>query len=176
MTPAPSIRPAGPGDAAGVLAIYAPIVRESAISFEDEPPSEQQVADRIAASHLWLVAEEGGEIVGYAYAGRFHPRSAYRWSAEISVYLAERARGRGLGKRLVGELLDRLREMGFVNAFAGTTLPNKGSVGLFESFGFEKIAHQHQVGFKLGAWHDVGWWQLRIQPASVPPPELRAHP
>lgn len=167
-----SIRPAGPEDAAGVLAIYAPIVRETAISFEDDPPSEEQIAERIAASHLWLVGEESGAVAGYAYASQFHPRSAYRWSTEISVYLAEDARGRGLGKQLVGELLERLKEMGFVNAFAGTTMPNEGSVGLFESFGFEKIAHWDQVGYKMGAWHDVGWWQLRIQPASVPPPDL----
>src|SRR5687767_5749164 len=121
-----SIRPAGPEDAAAVLAIYAPIVRETAISFEDEPPSGAEMARRIEASHLWLVAEEGGTVAGYAYAGQFHPRHAYRWSTEISVYLAEDARGRGLGKRLVGELLERLKEMGYVNAFAGTTMPNAG--------------------------------------------------
>jgi phosphinothricin acetyltransferase len=168
-----SIRPARPDDAAGVLAIYAPIVRDTAISFEDEPPSCEEIAERIARSHVWLVAEAGGRIVGYCYAAQFHPRSAYRWSTEISVYLAEAARGRGLGAQLVETVLERLRELGFVNAFAGTALPNEGSLRLFESFGFEKIAHWDQVGFKLGAWHDVGWWQLRLQAPTTPPPPLR---
>jgi L-amino acid N-acyltransferase YncA len=120
------------------------------------------------------VAEDADGIAGYAYAARFHPRSAYRWSVEVSVYLAEDARGRGLGRRLIATLLERLRERGFVNAFAGTTLPNPASVALFESFGFRKIAHWDEVGFKLGSWHDVGWWQLKLQEPAVPPPELAA--
>ena len=172
MTDPVSIRPAGPDDAAGVLAVYAPIVRETTISFEAEPPSVEEVAARIAASHVWLVAEAEREVVGYAYAAPFHPRDAYRWSAEVSIYLGPAARGRGIGKRLVGEVLDRLREMGFVNAFAGITLPNPASVRLFESFEFRKIAHWDQAGYKLGAWHDVAWWQLRLRPATVPPPAL----
>jgi L-amino acid N-acyltransferase YncA len=167
-----SIRLAATDDAEAVLAIYGPIVAETAISFEDEPPSVEEVTARIARSHVWLVAESGGEVVGYAYAAQFHPRSAYRWSTEVSVYLGPEARGRGIGKELVAHLLDRLRQMGFVNAFAGTTLPNPGSTGLFESFGFEKIAHWQRVGFKLGTWHDVGWWQLRLQEPTVPPPAL----
>jgi phosphinothricin acetyltransferase len=165
------IRAAKPDDAAAILEIYAPIVRETAISFEGEPPSAEEIVGRIERSHVWLVAELDGRVAGYAYAAEFHPRDAYRWATEISIYLAPEARGRGVGKMLVGEVLERLRAMGFVNAFAGTTLPNPGSVGLFESFGFEKIAHWDQVGFKHGGWHDVGWWQLRLQPASVPPPE-----
>ena len=111
-------------------------------------------------------------VAGYAYASRFHPRSAYRWSAEVSVYLAPRARGAGVGTRLVRTLLARLTEMGFVNAFAGSSLPNPASTALFESLGFRKIAHWERAGFKLGAWHDVGWWQLQLQAPSVPPPEL----
>jgi phosphinothricin acetyltransferase len=173
MPDGPSIRPARPDDAAGILAIYAPIVRETAISFEEEPPSREAMAERIAASHAWLVADGGDGIAGYCYAGRFHPRAAYRWSTELSIYLAPDARGHGLGAQLLSELLDRLRDLGFVNAFAGTTLPNEGSMRLFERFGFEKIAHWSEVGFKLGEWHDVGWWQLRLQEPRVPPPRLR---
>lgn len=169
-----TIREANAGDAAAVAAIYAPVVRDTIISFEEEPPSAGEMAKRIAASHLWLVAEEDGKVVGYAYATPFHPRAAYRWSVEVSVYLAEDARGRGAGKRLVAELVERLREMGFVNAFGGTALPNPASEGLLESLGFEPVAVQKSVGFKFDEWHDVSWRQLKLQEPTVPPPELRS--
>jgi L-amino acid N-acyltransferase YncA len=168
----PSIREARPEDAAGVLGIYGPIVTETHISFEEEPPSLEEMSERIAGSHLWLVAEFEGGIVGYAYASQFHPRSAYRWSTEVSVYVSPEAREHGLGRRLLEALLDRLREMGFVNAFGGIALPNPASVRLLESLGFRKIAHWDRVGFKLGSWHDVVWWQLRLRDASIPPPPL----
>ncbi|MEA2453098.1 MAG: hypothetical protein QOG04_1808 [Actinomycetota bacterium] len=169
------IRLATERDASGVLAIYAPIVQETAISFETEVPTEQEVSERIAASHEWLVLERDGACAGYAYAGPFHRRAAYQWSVEVSIYLAEHARGSGLGRELLAALLERLTQQGFVNAFAGTTLPNPASVGLFESFGFEKIAHQKNVGFKLGEWHDVGWWQRTLRPLTAPPPQLNEH-
>lgn len=142
------------------------------MSFEEIPPSASEVAARIAASHVWLVAETQSRLVGYAYAAPFHPRSAYRWSAEVSVYLAESARGRGLGRSLVESVLEWLLRNGYVNAFAGITLPNPASVHLFESVGFEQVALQHSVGFKLGAWHDVGWWQRQLREPTVPPPRL----
>ena len=168
------IRDARPSDAATIAAIYAPLVTDTIVSFEEEPPSADEMADRIAASHAWLVAEEDGAVVGYAYAARFHARAAYRWSAEASVYLAPEARGRGLGKTLVAELLERLKRMGFVNVFGGIALPNPASERLLDSFGFKKIAHWEHVGFKLGAWHDVSWRQLTLQKPTEPPPELRA--
>ena len=153
-----TIREASGDDAAAVAAIYAPLVTDTVISFEEEPPSPEEMARRIAASHLWLVAEEdAGDLAGYAYAAPFHPRAAYRWSVEVSVYLADDARGRGVGKRLVTELVDRLRDMGFVNAFGGTALPNPASERLLESLGFEQVALQKDVGFKFDAWHDVSW-------------------
>ena len=155
---------------AAIRQIYAPIVKDSAISFEETPPSSEEIAERIAASLAWLVAVADGEVIGYAYASPFHERAAYRWSSEVSVYLAQAARGRGVGKALLASLLNRLTAMGFVNAFAGIALPNPASERLFESFGFEKIAHQREVGFKLGKWHDVGWWQLRLREPPVPPP------
>lgn len=166
------IRSATPDDAAGVLAIYAPIVTGTVVSFEETPPDEQEMRRRIAASHAWLVADDEAGVAGYAYAAPFHERAAYRWSVEVSVYLAERARGRGLGRSLVAELLAQLTARGFVNVFAGVALPNDASVALFESFGFVKIAHQRQAGFKMGAWHDVGWWQLELQGSPVPPPVI----
>jgi phosphinothricin acetyltransferase len=167
------IRDATPADAAVIAAIYAPMVTDSIISFEEEPPSPEEMAERIAASHVWLVAEEDGKVVGYAYAAPFHPRAAYRWAVEVSIYLAPEARGHGLGKELLTPLLQRLREMGFVQAFGGTALPNPASERLLESFGFKKIAHWERVGFKFDAWHDVSWRQLTLQEPSVPPPELR---
>ena len=168
------IREAQAADAAAIAAIYAPMVADSVISFEEEPPSVEEMAQRIASSHAWLVAEEDGSVAGYAYGARFHPRAAYRWCVEVSIYVAPEAQGRGIGKQLLGTLLDRLKEMGVVHAFGGTTLPNPASEGLFEAFGFKKIAHWDRVGFKLGAWHDVSWRQLTLQEPTVPPPDLSA--
>ena len=168
-----TIRDATADDAAAIAAIYAPLVTDTIVSFEEDPPSTEEMADRIAASHVWLVAEDDGDVVGYAYAARFHPRAAYRWSTEASIYLAPEARGRGTGKRLVAELLVRLKAMGFVNVFGGTSLPNPASERLLESFGFKKVAHWEHVGFKLDAWHDVSWRQLTLQEPTVPPPEPR---
>jgi L-amino acid N-acyltransferase YncA len=173
MQKKPTIREARSDDAAGILGIYGPIVTETHSSFEEEPPSLEELSERMARSHLWLVAEAGDELVGYAYASQFHPRSAYRWSTEVSVYVSPEARGRGLGRQLFEILLERLREMGFVNAFGGIAQPNPPSVRLLESLGFERIAHWDRVGFKLGSWHDVDWWQLRLRDASVPPPPLK---
>ena len=108
----------------------------------------------------------------YAYANRFHIRPAYRWSVEVSVYIDPRSQGKGIGRSLLDSLLDALVVRGYVNAFAGIALPNPASIRLFESRGFEQIALQKQVGFKLGRWRDVGWWQLRLAPATVPPPAI----
>ena len=166
------IRAATVADAQQVLQIYSPFVTDTAVSFEEEPPSIEEMGGRISESHVWLVAEDPSGVVGYVYAAPFHRRPAYRWSVEVSIYLAPAGQGRGLGRALLTELLDETRNHGFVSALAGTTLPNPRSIRLFESFGFEKIAHQRQVGFKLGAWHDVGWWQLHLRDPSVPPPDL----
>ena len=169
-----TVRDASEADAAVIAAIYAPLVTDTIISFEEEPPSATEMAQRIASSYAWLVAEEDGEVVGYAYAALFHGRAAYRWSTEASIYLAPAARGRGIGKRLLGALLERLKEMGFVNVFGGTALPNAASERLLESFGFKKVAHWEHVGFKFDAWHDVSWRQLTLRDPTVPPPDLRS--
>ena len=167
------VRDATHADAASVLEIYAPAVATTVVTFEEVAPTEEEMASRIEASHVWLVADTPGGVAGYAYASRFHPRAAYRWSVEVSVYVAEPSQGQGLGRLLVDTLLEALRDRGYVNAFAGISLPNPGSVRLFESFGFSPIALQRKVGFKLGAWHDVGWWQLQLRDPTIPPPPLR---
>lgn len=167
-----SIRHAEARDAAAIAEIYAPYVRETAISFEEVPPDDDEVARRIDDASEWIVAEEVGTIQGYAYAGVFNPRSAYRWSCEVSVYLDSGSRGRGLGRLLLADLLDRLRAAGFVNAFAGIALPNDASIGLFESAGFHRVALYESVGMKLARWHDVGWWQLRLREPTIPPDPL----
>jgi len=166
------IRSGTPADAEAIQAIYAPIVRETMVSFETEVPSEQELRRRISRSHEWLVYERAGQLIGYAYAAPFHERAGYRWSVEVSIYLGTEAKGSGLGRELLGALIDRLTHRGFVNAFAGIALPNPVSVRLFESAGFEQVAEQRNVGFKLDGWHNVGWWQRQINSPTDPPPEL----
>jgi L-amino acid N-acyltransferase YncA len=170
------IRDADPArDAAACAAIYAPHVEGSAVSFEEQAPGAAEMATRIeryGASHAWLVAERGEEVVGYAYATAFNERPAYRWSASVSVYIAEGAHGQGVGRALYSALFDCLRERGFRMAHAGITLPNEASVALHERLGFELVGVNREVGWKDGAWRDVGWYQLELAPAGEgPPPE-----
>src|SRR5215218_7479096 len=174
----PRIRDADPArDAAACAAIYAPHVEGSSVSFEERAPDATEMAARIercGTSHAWLVAERGGEVVGYAYATAFNERPAYRWSASVSVYIAEGARGEGIGRALYEALLARLLERGFRMACAGITLPNEASVGLHETLGFEPVGINREIGWKEGAWRDVGWYQLELSPAGEdPPPEPR---
>jgi phosphinothricin acetyltransferase len=167
-----TIRLATPDDAAGVQAIYAPVVRDTAISFELEPPSVEEMAQRMAetlARLPWLVCERRGDILGYVYAGRHRSRPAYQWSVDVSVYVQAQARGSGVGGALYRSLFAVLALQGFYNAYAGITLPNPASVGLHESLGFQPVGVYRAVGYKLGAWHDVGWWQLRLQRPAIPP-------
>jgi phosphinothricin acetyltransferase len=164
-------------DAAACAAIYAPHVEGSAVSFEERAPDAAEMAARIGrygASHAWLVAEQEGEVVAYAYATAFNERPAYRWSTSVSVYVAAESRGRGVGRALYEALFERLRKRGFHMACAGITLPNEASVALHESLGFEQSGLNRQIGWKHGAWRDVGWWQLELTPAPKgSPPEPR---
>ena len=171
-----SIRDADPPrDAAACAAIYAPHVEGSAVSFEEWAPSAEGMAariERVAATHAWLVAEREGRVVGYAYATAYNERPAYRWSTSVSVYVAGESRGQGAGRALYQALFERLRERGFRMACAGITLPNPPSVALHESLGFEQSGLNREIGWKHGAWRDVGWWQLELTPAGdEPPPE-----
>lgn len=170
------IRDADPArDAAACAAIYAPHVEGSAVSFEERAPDTAEMAARIkryGASHAWLVAELDDEVVGYAYATPFNERPAYRWSAGVSVYIADDARGQGLGRALYAALFDRLRGRGFRMACAGITLPNEASVGLHEHLGFEQVGVNREIGWKDGSWRDVGWFQLELAPGGEGhPPE-----
>lgn len=152
-------------DAAACAAIYAPFVRDSAVSFEELPPDEQAMAERITQielTHPWLVAELDGEVAGFAYACAHRARRAYRWAADVSVYVAPRYQRRGLGVMLCGALFALLRRQRLHVACAGITLPNDASVGLHESLGFVRVGVYERIGWKAGAWRDVGWWQLQL--------------
>lgn len=156
------IRPATVADAEAIQRIYAPVVIETAISFEDVPPTVAEMAERIASisrTHPYLVAANDGAVCGYVYAGPHAERAAYRYSVGTTVYIAAAARRSGVGAALYGALLPELKRRGFHAAFAGIALPNPGSVALHESVGFELVGVYREVGFKFGRWHDVGWWQ-----------------
>ncbi len=168
----PRIRPATVDDAGAVADIYAPIVARTAISFEVDPPPAAEMARRIVETTArlpWLVADAGGVIAGYAYASPHRSRAAYRWAVDVSVYIHDAWRGRGVGRLVYRRLVTELVNLGYVAAYAGIALPNAASVALHEALGFEPIGVYPAVGFKLGAWHDVGWWRLAL---AEPP----AHP
>ncbi len=156
------IRSAMIADGAAIQAIYAPIVERSTISFEDIPPSEGEIAARIAQgleTYSYLVAERAGRVVGFAYASQHRTRSAYRFSVDVSVYVSEAAHRSGIGRALYGRLLPTLADLGFHAAFAGIALPNPASIALHQALGFEPVGVYREVGFKFGRWHDVSWWQ-----------------
>lgn len=166
-------------DAAACAAIYAPHVEGSAVSFEEAAPSTAEMSariERIVATHAWLVAELGDGVLGYAYACPFQARPAYRWSVSVSVYVDAAARGRGVGRALYVKLFDRLRARGFRMACAGITLPNQASVRLHETLGFRPVGVNREIGWKDGAWRDVGWWQLELSPAAEGTPAEPAPP
>ncbi len=154
-----TIRDATTEDAAACAAIYAPYVRDSVISFETTPPDGAEMAARIAAAHIWLTGEEAGSVVGYAYAGAFNDRDAYRWSCSVSVYLETGRRRTGAGRALYEALFVRLADLGYRRAAAGITLPNDASVGLHAAMGFETVGTFPRIGWKGGAWYDVAWMQ-----------------
>jgi len=168
------IRLATPADAADIQAIYAPIVRDTVISFEFEEPSVAEMAQRIEKTLRrlpWLVwvehdedrGAQGERAIGYAYAGLHRERAAYGWSVDLSAYIHAGWRGRGIGKALYTRLYALLGQLGYVNVYAGITLPNPASVALHEAMGMRPVGVYHHVGYKFGVWHDVGWWEGAIQ-------------
>lgn len=174
-----TVRIATPEDGAALAAIYQGYVLNTPISFEETPPSPAEMAARIGKvlpDYPFLVFEEDGEILAYAYASRHRERTAYRWACDVGVYAAPSAHRRGIGRRLYTVLLDLLRRQGFHTAHAGITLPNENSVGLHEAMGFSPVGVWREVGFKSGAWRDVGWWQRMIgsgPPTGEPAPFAR---
>ncbi len=159
----PEIRTATPADAAAVAAIYNWYVEHTVITFEVEPVPADEMRQRIEAvlaAHEWLVLARGGELLGYAYAGRFHARAGYRYTAESTIYLRHGLEGQGFGTPLYSELLRLTFARGYQQLIAGIALPNEPSVRLHEKLGFVKVGHLARVGRKFERWIDVGHWQL----------------
>jgi L-amino acid N-acyltransferase YncA len=170
------IRDAEAADAERCAAIYAPYVRETTISFESEPPAAEEMARRIAEAqraHAWLVLETDGEVVGYAYGGPFMARAAYQWATSVSVYLEQGRRRTGGGRALYEALFERLAARGHRTALAGIAVPNDASIGLHRALGFEPVGTYRRVGWKLGRWHDVAWYQRALGEDDGPPTPLR---
>lgn len=157
------IRQAAAADAASVALIYNHYVTETTATFETEPVHPAVMADRIkqcrGSGLPWLLAEQDGSVLGYAYAMQWKPRRAYRHACETTIYMRDEQVGRGIGTRLYAALLERLETLGCHTAIGGIALPNPASVALHEALGFEKTAHFREVGFKLNRWVDVGYWQ-----------------
>jgi L-amino acid N-acyltransferase YncA len=167
-----TIRLAQESDAEAIQRIYTPFVLRTAVSFETEPPGVDEMRSRILkilARLPWLVCEWNGNVIGYAYASLHRERAAYGWSVDVTVYVHEELRRHGVGKALYASLFQVLRLQGFYNAYAGITLPNPGSAGLHEAMGFTPVGIYRAVGYKLGQWHDVGWWQLALRDHSTAP-------
>jgi L-amino acid N-acyltransferase YncA len=171
----PTIRLATPDDAEQIQATYAPYCF-TPISFELRPPSVEEMRGRLVkvlGSYPWLVCEDGDEVLGYAYATQHRERAAYNWSVDTSVYIRQQRQRRGIGRALYTSLFALLPLQGYVNAYAGVTLPNPGSVGLHQAMGFQPVGVYRQVGFKYGVWHDVAWFErpLQARPGEPPPPK-----
>lgn len=165
------IRPARPTDAAAIAAMYAPYVMDTAISFETTPPDTAEMSRRLTAcvaTHPWLVADDGGRIAGYAYAGRYSGRAACDWSAEVTAYLHPDYHRRGLGTRLHQTLFEILRRQGYHALFALITLPNAASIALHRKLGMTEVGVYREVGFKFGRWHDVVSMGMTLTPDTIP--------
>lgn len=175
MSSQPHIRCAEQKDVAGILAIYAPFVAETPVSFETQVPAPSEMWGRISSilNELpYLVCEIDGKVAGYAYASNFRQQKAYEWSKEVSVYVAPEFRGRHIATGLYFSLIEILKKLGVANLLAGITVPNPASTTFHESLGFKKCGEYAGVGYKLGAWHSVGWWELRLIPENISPEQL----
>lgn len=158
-------------DGAALAAIYAYYVENTAITFEYAAPSAEEFAERIVhklEKYPYIVAEENGRAVGYAYADMYRERAAFNWSCELSVYVDKNETGKGIGKLLYNALIDILRLQGFVSVVASITYPNEASVALHEKLGFSHLGTMHNIGFKFGRWLDLMWFEKRISDVSTP--------
>ena len=168
------LRLATEADAPGVLAIYGPFCDHTPTSFEAQSPSLPEMRERIrkiTAQFPWLVCERENEVIGYAYACGHRERAAYRWAVEAAVYIGDGNRRCGVGRALYTALFELLAAQGYFKVYAGITLPNPASVGLHAAVGFTSVGVYRGVGYKFGAWHDVGWWQKALQPEVATPAE-----
>lgn len=168
----PNIRIATLDDAEAIQRIYAPNITKSAISFELEVPTVEEIKQRIKLvlnQYPWLVYVHENRVVGYAYAGIHRTRAAYNWTTEVAIYVDEKFYGRGIGKSLYAELFSLLTQQGYHVAVAGITLPNSASVAIHEHFGFKYVGTFKELGYKLGSWHDVGWWALELTSSELNP-------
>ena len=168
------IRLARAADAAAIADIYRPSIESAATSFETIAPDAEEMASRIRGTlerHPWLVCDIEGVVAGYAYATRHRERAAYRWSVDTSVYVSQAFYRLGVGRGLYASLFDILAAQGYVAAYAGIALPNPASVRLHEGVGFVPVGIYRRVGFKLGKWHDVGWWERPLAPRAALPAE-----
>lgn len=166
------IRLAVERDAAAIAGIYRPYVESTPISFETEPPDEHEMRRRIGETlphYPWLVYESDGRVLGYAYATKHRVRAAYQWSVDAAVYIDGIRHRSGIGRGLYASLFAILAAQDFFNVYAGVTLPNPPSVGLHEAVGFTPVGVYKKVGYKLGQWHDVGWWELTLKERAVEP-------
>jgi L-amino acid N-acyltransferase YncA len=164
-------------DAAAVQAIYAPYCESSVVSFETKAPSVEEIGQRIrkiSEQFPWIVGEFDHRVLGYAYGSRHSERAAYQWSVDATIYVSPLAQRTGLGRGLYTSLFQILALQGYYKAYAGITLPNPASVGLHEAMSFKPVGIYRGVGYKLGGWHDVGWWQLSLQPESEEPAPPRS--
>jgi phosphinothricin acetyltransferase len=159
------IRVATEDDAAAIAAIYAPYVLETAISFDETPSTPEEMAAKataILATYPFLVFEDDGRVIGYAYGSQHRAKPAYRWSVETTVYVDRQLHRRGVGRALYTALLDLLARQGFHSALAGIVPPNPASVGLHEAVGFRYLGTFAEIGFKFGALQDLGWWRRTL--------------
>ncbi|WP_306055023.1 GNAT family N-acetyltransferase [Natronococcus wangiae] len=173
------IRVATPSDAAAVRDIYAPFCESSAVTFEETPPTEAEMAERIASTlerYPWLVCERGNDVVGYTYAGPLRKRRAYEWVVELSIYVAESTRRTGVGEALYESLFAVLERQGVRDAYAVTTLPNPATVGFHERQGFERLVDFPAIGYVEDDWHDVAWWRRSLADKPTDPDRLRSFP
>jgi L-amino acid N-acyltransferase YncA len=164
-------------DAAAIQAIYAPYCESSVVSFETKAPSVEEMGERIrkiSGQFPWIVGELDRRVLGYAYGCQHRERPAYQWSVDATVYVSPPAQRTGLGRALYTSLFRILALQGYYKVYAGITLPNPGSVGLHEAVGFKPVGIYRGVGYKLGSWHDVGWWQLSLRTESDEPPVPRS--
>lgn len=166
------VRLATPEDGAALAEIYRPAVAARATSFELDPPDAAEMARRVSATlqqYPWLVFEEDGQVVGYAYASRHRERAAYQWTVEVSAYVQDGVHRKGVGRALYDSLFRVLALQGYHRAFAGITLPNDASVGFHTALGFTRVGVYHRIGWKFGTWHDVLWLERAVDPTLAPP-------